>query len=75
MPKTKKPKTHFEQVPLDIVKEIADEDIQDDEVNGGDVVVEPPKKSGLHSQVWVRRGKRPSNTSRAETDGTLQGSF
>lgn len=33
-----KPKTHFEQVPVEIVKKIAEEDIPDDEVNGNDAV-------------------------------------
>ena len=44
MPKTKKPKTHFEQVPLEIVKKIAAEEIPDDEVDGDDVIVEPSEK-------------------------------
>lgn len=38
MPKPKKPKTHFEQVPVEIVKKIAAEDIPDDEGNGNDAV-------------------------------------
>ena len=44
MPKTKKPKTHFAQVPLEIVKKIAEEEIPDDEATGEDVIVEPPAK-------------------------------
>ena len=44
MPKSEEPKTHFEQVPLEIVKKIAKEDILDDEANGADVTVEPPEK-------------------------------
>jgi hypothetical protein len=44
MPKTKKPKTHFEQVPLEIVKKIAEEEIPDGEAAGDDVIVEPPGK-------------------------------
>lgn len=44
MPKTKKTKTHFEQVPLEIVEKIAAEEILDDEVDGDDVIVDPPKK-------------------------------
>jgi len=44
MPKTKKPKTHFEQVPLEIVKKIAAEEIPDDEPTGDGVIVEPPGK-------------------------------
>jgi hypothetical protein len=43
MPKPKKPKTHFEQVPLEIVKEIAEEDIQDGETSGNDEIGETPK--------------------------------
>jgi hypothetical protein len=42
MPKTKKTQTHFEQVPLEIVKKIAEEDISDDAADGDDVTVEPP---------------------------------
>ena len=44
MPKSKDPKTHFEQVPLEIVKKIAEEDIPDDETNGADVTVDPPAR-------------------------------
>ena len=44
MPKSKKSKTHFEQVPLEIVKSIAEEDSADDEANGEDAVVETSKK-------------------------------
>jgi len=45
MPKPKKPKTHFEQVPVEIVKKIAEEDIPDAEANGSDVMDETPKKN------------------------------
>ncbi|HUZ47552.1 MAG TPA: hypothetical protein VMW54_13025 [Terriglobia bacterium] len=44
MSKSEKPKTHFEQVPLKIVKKIAEEDILGDEANEDDVIVEPPEK-------------------------------
>jgi hypothetical protein len=44
MPKSKDSKTHFEQVPLEIVKKIAKEDIPDDEVNGPDVDADPPAR-------------------------------
>ena len=44
MPKTKKPKTHFEQVPLKIVKKIAVEEIPEEEVIDDDEIVERPKK-------------------------------
>jgi hypothetical protein len=45
MPKSKKSKTHFEQVLLRTLKNIiAEEEIPDDEANGADVTVEPPAK-------------------------------
>lgn len=44
MPKSKDSKTHFEQVPLEIVKKIAKEDIPDDEGNEPDVDVDPPAR-------------------------------
>jgi len=44
MSKSKGAKTHFEQVPLEIVKKIAEEDIPGDEENDPDVDVDPPAK-------------------------------
>jgi hypothetical protein len=44
MPKKKKPKTHFVQVPLEIVRKIAVEEIPDDEATGEEVIVEDPGK-------------------------------
>ena len=44
MPKAKKPKTHFEQVPLEIVKEIAQEDVQEEETDQRDAPAKPPAK-------------------------------
>jgi hypothetical protein len=44
MPKSKDPKTYFEQVPLEIVKKIAEEEIPDDETSGAEVTVESPAK-------------------------------
>jgi hypothetical protein len=44
MSKSEKPKTHFEQVPLEIVKKIAKEDIPEDESDEVDVTVEFPEK-------------------------------
>jgi hypothetical protein len=44
MPKSKEPKTHFEQVPLEIVKQIADEEVSSDEANGVGVRAEAPAK-------------------------------
>jgi len=44
MTKSNDPKTHFEQVSLEIVKKIAEEDIADDETSGAEGAVEPPAK-------------------------------
>ena len=44
MPKSKASKTHFEQVPLEIVKKIAQEDIPEEEANVPDEEVNPPAK-------------------------------
>ena len=45
MPKSKKSKTHFEQVPLETLKDIiADEEIPDDKVDGNEAIVETPAK-------------------------------
>jgi hypothetical protein len=43
MSKSKEPKTHFEQVPLEIVKKIMEQEIPDDS-DGTDVTVNPPVK-------------------------------
>jgi len=45
MPKSKKPKTHFEQVPLETLKDIiAQEKVPDEEADGNDAMVEAPAK-------------------------------
>jgi hypothetical protein len=44
MAKPKEPKTHFEQVPLKIVKKIAVIEPLDDETNGAGVTINPPAK-------------------------------
>ena len=44
MPKSKELKTHFEQVPLEIVKQIADQEFSSDKANGVGVAVEPPAR-------------------------------
>jgi hypothetical protein len=44
MSKSEKPKTHFEQVPLEIVKKIAKEDIPVDESDEAGVTVELPER-------------------------------
>jgi hypothetical protein len=57
MPKSKRSKTHFEQVPLEIVKKIAEEEIPDDEASESDAVVETPKKGVRRiSEVSSQRG-------------------
>ena len=42
MPKSKKSKTHFETVPLEIVKNIVEEDIH--EATADEAIIETPKK-------------------------------
>ncbi len=44
MAKSKEPKTHFEQVPLEIVKRIAAEETLNDQAYGVGVSGEPPAK-------------------------------
>ena len=45
MPKSKKSKTHFEQVPLETLKDIiAEEEIADDEADGSEAIVGTPAK-------------------------------
>ena len=44
MAKSREPKTHFEQVPLEIVKKTAKENLPDDEENAPDVDVDPPAR-------------------------------
>ncbi len=44
MAKPKEPKTHFEQVPLKIVKKIAVIEAPDDETDGVGVTIKPPGK-------------------------------
>ena len=44
MPKSKEPKTHFEQVSLEIVKQIVDEEISSYKANGVEVALEAPAK-------------------------------
>lgn len=51
MPKSEKPKTQFEQVPLKIVKEIAKEDIPGEEENGNGRIDESPEEVRAYSRV------------------------
>jgi len=44
MTKRNDPKTHFERVPLEIVKKIAAADIPDEVTNAADGAAEPPAK-------------------------------
>jgi hypothetical protein len=55
MAKAKEPKTHFEQVPLEIVKKIAE--IPDDAENGKGPRVVPPAKKTRDKKVVRRTGK------------------
>lgn len=43
---TRKPQTHFEQIPLEVVKKIAEEDVSKDKKKPetGKVSVEPPSR-------------------------------
>lgn len=59
MPTPKKWKTHFEQVPLEIVKKIAEEEIPDDEANADDEIAEAsPKKLSRIPGSRVNHGSR-----------------
>lgn len=60
MPKSKTPKTHFDQIPLEIIKDIPVEIIPDEEMDQEDPIVEPPERSELHSRARASRGKRPT---------------
>ena len=58
MAKAKESKTHFQQVPLEMVKKLADVDIADDETSGAGAAVEPPaKKRAGFSARGPARGK------------------
>ena len=52
--------THFEQVPLEVVKRIAEADVDKHEKAGTDVVVElvPGKRESNRVQARSRDGKR-----------------
>lgn len=60
MPKSNTPKTHFDQVPLEIIKDIPVEIIPDEEIDQEDPIIEPPKRSDLHSRARSSPAKRPS---------------
>jgi hypothetical protein len=65
MAKAKKAKTHFEQVPLEIIKDIPVEVIPDDELDQEDLTVDPPESRERHSRAQPSRVKRaPSNRGR-----------
>ena len=51
MAKLKKPKTHFAQVPLKIVKRIAVIETPGDGTNGAGVTVKPPAKGKPHTRA------------------------
>jgi hypothetical protein len=58
MTKPKDAKTHFEQVPLEIVKMIAEEEIPDDEAKGTGPIVEPPARK---CSAFTRFRRAPVN--------------
>jgi hypothetical protein len=51
MPKSKAPKTYFEQVPLAIVKQLAVEETLDSKTNRVGAIAKPPAKSTLPPRV------------------------
>ena len=57
MPKSKEPKTHFEQVSLEIVKQIVDEEISSYKANGVEVALKLLQKSEQYFRLWVSRGE------------------
>jgi hypothetical protein len=57
----RKPRTHFEQVPLEVVKKIAAEEVSGDgKARTGNVIAEPAPKNGGRRAVPARslHGKR-----------------
>jgi hypothetical protein len=54
MTKPKEPKTHFEQVSLEIVKKIAEEEIPDDEAKGTGLTVDFPARKCSASMRFRR---------------------
>ena len=58
MTQPKDAKTHFEQVPLEIVKKIAEGEIPDDEAKGTGRTVEPPARK---CSAFTRFRRAPAN--------------
>jgi len=51
-------RTHFEQIPLEIVKKIADADVSKDEEAGTDITVEPVTGKSEPKRARSRDSKR-----------------
>jgi hypothetical protein len=66
MPKSDQRRTHFEQVPVEIVKEIADEDLQDSETSEALPHVEPPARK--HAEFPPLRHPRRMSCNTPLTD-------
>jgi len=89
MAKSQEPRTHFEQVPLEIVKKIVEEEIPDEETNGPDPAVNPParkcsaftrfRSAALNAQQYLAFDRREAATesgrTSTDTDGTLPARF
>ena len=72
MPKSKEPKTHFEQVRLEIVKQIVDEEISSDKANGVEQAVGPPaRKRAVFAALGSATVKALSHPSHGRHDGAL----
>ena len=69
MPKIKQPKTHFEQVPLEIVKKIAEEEIPHDEPKGTGPIVEPPARK---CSGFTRFRRAPANVLQHHSHGVRE---
>ena len=51
-------RTHFEQIPLEVVKRIADADVSKDEKPGTDVIVEPVSGKSEPNRALARSRDR-----------------
>jgi len=58
MPKSKSPKTHFDQVPLEIVKKVTAEETPGARENRAGATDKSPRKRRFHSRVRVTEIER-----------------
>ena len=89
MAKSKEPKTHFDQIPLEIVKKIAEEEFPDEETNGAYPTADPPAKkcsaftrfrsaavnAQRHITFDLHEAATESGRTSTDRDGTLQARF